>query len=207
MKKNKQLPYSKFKNIVGGKASNVDTKLTQAALLLEYSFGFKVDFKNRIIVICGDIESAVFEIVEAAMTEMESQSRKAITFKINSPGGEVYQALAIVGRMRNSKCQILTEGYGHMMSAATIILAAGDKRSASKYSFFMHHESSYSVDGKHSEIKSEVANAEREESKWSEWMEEFTNKPKKFWKNSGVGTNAYFSAEELVELGVIDNVF
>lgn len=206
MKKSKHLPKHRG-DILSGKASNVDTKLTQAALLLEYSFGFKVDFKNRIIVICGEIDSNVFEIVEAAMTEMESQSRKAITFKINSPGGEVYQALAIVGRMRNSKCKIITEGYGHMMSAATMILAAGHQRSASKYSFFMHHESSYSVDGKHSEIKNEVANAEQEEARWSEWMEEFTKKPKKFWKNSGVGTNAYFAADELVELGVIDEVF
>jgi ATP-dependent Clp protease protease subunit len=206
MKKNKLPSPPKFKNIVGGKA-NVDTKLSQAALLLEYSFGFKVDFKNRIIVICGDIDSSVFEIVEAAMTEMESQSRKTITFKINSGGGEVYQALAIVGRMRNSKCKILTEGYGHMMSAATMILAAGDERSASKYSFFMHHESSYMVDGKHSEIQNEVANAEREEDFWAQWMEEFTKQPKKYWKKTGVGTNAYFSADKLVDLGVIDYVF
>lgn len=204
MKKNKHLP--KTKNIISGKASNVDTKLTQAALLLEYSFGFKVDFKNRIIVICGDIDSNVFEIVEAAMTEMESQSRKAITFKINSPGGETYQALAIVGRMKDSKCKIVTIGYGHMMSAASLILACGDDRSVSKYSFFMHHEASYGVDGKHSEIKNEVAQAEREEDCWADWMTEFSKQPWKFWKKTGVGLNAYFTPEKLVELGVIDYI-
>lgn len=204
VKKNRSV--NKSRNLISGKASNVDTKLAQAALLLEYSFGFKVDFKNRIIVISGDIDSDTFEIVEAAMTEMESQSRKTITIKINSPGGEVYQALAIVGRIRDSKCKIVTIGYGHMMSAATMILAAGHDRSASKYSFFMHHESSYEVDGKHSEIKNEVAQAEIEDDCWSEWMEELTKKPKKFWKKTGSGVNAYFKPKELVGLGVIDYV-
>lgn len=192
---------------ITGKANNIDTKLAQAALLLEYSFGFKVDFKNRIIVLSGDIDANAFEIVEAAMTEMESQSRKSITFKINSPGGEVYQALAIVGRMRESKCRIITKGYGHMMSAATLLLAAGNDRSASKYSFFMHHEASYGLEGKHSDIKNEVRQMETEEEYWAEWMAEFTSKDKKFWKKKGVGVNAYYTATDLIDLGVVDRVF
>lgn len=187
--------------------SNVDSKLTQAALLLEYSFGYKVDFKNRIILISGDIDQEAFEVVEAALTEMESQSRSTVTVKINSPGGEVYHALAIIGRLKESKCKIVTKGYGHIMSAATMILAAGDERMISRFSFFMHHESSYGVEGKHSEIKNEVGQMEKEEQCWAQWMEEFTKKPKKFWLSTGVGKNSYFSPEELIELGVADEIF
>lgn len=186
---------------------NVDSKLTQAALLLEYSFGFKVDFKNRIITISGEIDQDMFEVVEAGLTEMESQNRRSVTIKINSPGGDVYQALAIVGRIKESSCNIITKGYGHIMSAATMILASGDTRKVSKFAFFMHHESSYELDGKHSDLKNEVAQMEREEDCWAQWMEEFTTQPKKFWAKSGVGKNAYFNAEQLVQLGVVDEVF
>lgn len=190
-----------------GTRTNVDAKLTQAALFLEYSFGFAVDFKNRIISITGDIDKETFEVFEAAMTEMESQSRSTITIKINSPGGEVYQALAIVGRLKESKCNVVTRGYGHIMSAATLILAAGNKRYVSKFAFFMHHESSYEVEGKHSDVKNEVRQMELEEQHWAGWMSEFTSKTKEFWSKTGVGSNAYFSAAQLVKLGVADELF
>ena len=55
------------------------------------------------------------------MTTLENLNRKTITIKINSYGGDVYTALAIVGRMLESKCLLQTKGYGKIMSAATII--------------------------------------------------------------------------------------
>lgn len=207
MKKN-QKRINKTKNLIGlSTKANIDTKLTQTALLLEYSFGFKVDFKNRIITISGDIDQEQFEIVEAGLTEMESQSRAGVTIKINSSGGEVYQALAIVGRLKESKCKITTKGYGHIMSAATMILAAGDSRKISRHSFFMHHEASYALEGKHSHLKNEVKQAEKEERFWAEWMTEYSTAPKNFWATNGVGVNAYFTAQELLDLGVVDEIF
>ncbi len=186
--------------------TGVDNKLTQAALILEYAFEYNVNFKERTISISREIDEKEFDRIDNALTEMESQNRKAITIRINSPGGQVYQALAIIGRMKRSQCQIITEGYGHVMSAATMILAAGDKRKISKYAFFMHHEASYGVDGRHSEIKDMVKQTEKEEEQWCEWMAEFTKKPKAFWMKSGVRVDAYFSANELMELGVADEV-
>lgn len=187
--------------------ANVDSKLTQAALILEYAFAYNVNFKERVITISREIDEAEFDRVDNALTELESQSRKSVTIRINSPGGQVYHALAIIGRMKRSHCQIVTEGYGHIMSAATLILAAGDKRKVSSYSFFMHHESSYGVEGRHSQIKDYVKQAEREEQKWAEWMSQFTQKDKSFWLKKGVGSDAYFDADELLKLGVVDEVF
>lgn len=186
--------------------TSVDNKLTHAALILEYAFAYGVNFKERTITISREIDDIEFDRIENGLTEMESQSRKAITIKINSPGGQVYQALAIIGRMKRSPCQIITEGYGHVMSAATLILAAGDKRRISPYTFFMHHEGSYGVEGRHSTIKDVVKQTDKEEDKWCEWMGEFTKKPKSFWAKSGVRTDAYFDAEELLEFGVVDEV-
>ncbi len=187
--------------------ANVDSKLTQAALILEYAFEYNVNFKERIITISKEIDAEEFNRIDNALTELESQNRKSVTIRINSPGGEVYQALAIIGRLKRSPCNIITEGYGHVMSAATLILAAGDRRKISTYAFFMHHESSYGVDGRHSEIKAAVKQAEAEEHKWAQWMAELTSKDKKFWLTTGVTTDAYFDAEELMKLGVVDEIF
>lgn len=201
----RRIPKRNF--ISAANKGNIDSKLTQAALLLEFSFDYKVDFKNRVIKLSGEVNQEMFDMVESAMSELESQSREGVTVRINSPGGETYQALAIIGRFKRSKCMITTEGYGHIMSAATLILAAGDKRKMSEYSFFMHHESSYEVEGRHSDIKREVQQAEREEQHWAQWMEKFTKKPKAFWLEQGTGKNAYFTPGQLLKLGVIDEIF
>lgn len=186
--------------------AKLEDRLTHASLLLGYLFEDGVDFQRRVISLTGDVDESMFMKLDAALSEMESESRAAITIKINSPGGFVYQAMAIVGRMRHSKCKIVTCGYGAVMSAATLILAAGDKRLISKYAWFMHHESQYAVEGRHSEIKASVAQGEREEAQWAGWMADFSNKPKEFWLKNGTHVDSYFSAEELLDLGVADEL-
>jgi hypothetical protein len=76
---------------------------------------------------------------------MESEDKSTVTIKINSPGGSTYDAMAIIGRIRSAKCYIVTEGYGQIMSAASLILASGRKRRINKYAFLMWHEASYGV--------------------------------------------------------------
>jgi ATP-dependent protease ClpP protease subunit len=131
-------------------------ELERLALNLEYSFNRGVDLENRIIRLTEDIEEHHFDWFDSALTALEAENRKRVTLRISSYGGDVYSALGIIGRMRNSKCLIDTEGYGKIMSASTAILAAGHKRSMSSLAEFMHHESSYSVEGRHSEIQHEV---------------------------------------------------
>lgn len=183
-----------------------ESKISQTALHLEYLFD-GVDFKNRSITISEDIHEDLFIFVDAAMNEMERVNRKHITIKLNSPGGSVYEALAIVGRMKKSPCNIHTEIYGHTMSAATLIAAAGDVRKMSKYAFFMHHSSSYEVSGRHSEVRATVEQMEREERLWAKWMADLTTPDDEFWYETGKNVDAYFTAEECLELGVVDEVF
>lgn len=209
--KPKMEPKQKFKptrsSDVFAAAKASETKLSQTAMHLEYAFDRGVNFKDRTITITGPIETPWFDIVDAAMTEFERGSKKGVTVKIFSEGGSVYEALAIVGRLKKSKCHVVTEGYGCIMSAATIILACGDSRRMSEYATFMHHESSYEVGGRHSEIKNYVVHAEREERLWSKWMAEMSNKDQDFWLEFGKHLDKFFFAHECLEHGVIDEVF
>jgi len=196
------------------KPRNVSKKLKRptknveaVGLNRQYLFEYGVNFKERIITVSDEIAEGSFDLVDAALQEMEAESRKPITIRIKSPGGSVYEAIAMVGRIKASPCKIITEGYGMVMSAATMLLASGATRRVSKYTWFMHHESAYTVGGRHSEVKAYVAQAEREEQVWAIWMAELTGKPAKFWATKGVSVDAYFTAAQLVELGVADEVF
>lgn len=200
-------PKNNAKNLLTtGPKANADAKVTYAGLVFEYALLYNINLKDRVITLNGEIDESKFALIEAGFTLLESDNRQGITVRINSPGGSVYDALAIIGRMTSSKCHVTTEGYGHIMSAATLILAAGDKRKISKYAFFMHHESSYTVEGKHSAIKNLVNQSDLEDRKWCEWMAEFSKKDKDFWMTNGVGTDLYLTAEQIKEYGVADEI-
>ncbi len=178
----------------------------EKSLNLQYLFEYGVNLRQRIITLSTEIDDNSFELIDAGLQELEAISKEPVTIRIKSPGGSVYEAIAIVGRMKASPCKIITEGYGMVMSAATMLLSAGAERRVSKYCWFMHHESSYGVAGRHSEIKSYVAQQEKEEQVWARWMSELTKKDQKFWYKTGTHIDAYFTAEDLVELGVADEV-
>lgn len=176
---------------------------------LEFALEKAIDVDRRTILLTGEIDEKMFQVVDAALSEMEAVSQDPVTIKINCGGGEVYHALAIVGRLRESPCDITTKGYGMVMSSATLILACGDHRLMSKYGWFMTHEQSYSIDeSRQSTIKSIVTQAEREEKVWAGFMSEFTDGDSfEFWLKSGIKVDAYFSPNELVNLRVVDEIF
>lgn len=176
----------------------------QADIALKYG----IDVGARTIQLVGEIHDMTFCHIDTALTLMESQSKAKVTIKINSNGGSVYNALAIVGRMQASKCKIVTEVYGACMSAATMILAAGETRRMSKLAYIMHHEMSYEVAGTHSQNKHNVLQAEREGETWAITMEALTGTPKDVWREKGkAGIDWYLSSAEAKNMGIVDELF
>lgn len=203
MRKNKP---NKNANLSVSPKASVDSKLTYAALLLSYAFEYGVDFDNRVITLAGEIKQGWFDVVDAALTQMEAAGKATVTVRINSGGGDTYEAMAVVGRLTTSKCYIVTEGFGHVMSAATLILACGHKRKMHKYCRMMWHEASYGLEGRHSENKHTVKMIEEEEKLWCDVMSEYSNKDSKFWKKEGISLDRFFWADELLEYDVIDEI-
>lgn len=191
------------------KSTTIENKLSHASLMLSYDFEYGVDLQNRVIKLTGEVDDFMWEILDSGLNQLEAISKAKITIRINSEGGSTYHALAIVGRIKKSPAYIVTEAFGQVMSAATLILAAGRSRAISHYSFFMWHEASYDVGGRHSQIKHTVAQVEKEEKMWAEWMSKMTGELKsaKWWYENGVGKDAYFTAEELLNLGVVDEIY
>lgn len=177
-------------------------------LRIEHLFDKGIDYKGRSILITGSIEEHTFDFVDAAMSELERQStRSGITIKINSPGGDMYEALAIVDRIKSSPRHVTTVCYGHAMSAASLILSAGDKRLMGSRSWFMHHEPSYAASGRHSVNKQEVSQTERELQEWCRAMAEFSNQDYDFWYRATKNLDFYLNAQQCLELGIVDKIF
>lgn len=190
----------------------MSTEQDAAILLLELrvnaAFDRGVDIETRTVQLIGTVDEKMFKKLDAGLNMLESSSKKAITIKLNSFGGYSTDALAIIGRMRGSTCKIVVEAYGMVASAATIILAAGEKRRMSEYCQFMTHQSSYETSGKHKDNKEFVQQAEREEEIWASYMAKFSNKSADYWKSlHDTGEDKYLDAAECLQLGVIDEVF
>jgi ATP-dependent protease ClpP protease subunit len=184
---------------------------------LDLSLNQGIDLKNRTIRITGHIgdpggfnsEEEYFDYnhLEVALTQLESQSPTSpITIKINSFGGSVYEALAIVGRLKSSPCQIITEGYGAIMSAATLILMCADVRKISRYAVSMFHSAQYGLQGDHENIKEQVIQAEKEEKLWANYYAEFSNRSPAWWLKRIKKTEYYPTADEMLQLGAVDEI-
>jgi ATP-dependent Clp protease protease subunit len=196
-----------------------DSKLEILKHHLDTNLDHGIDFENRIIRVTGSIGDCSspltgggedyfdFNLLDIAMTKMETESTALpITIKVNSEGGLVYEAFAMIGRIKNSPCTIITEGYGCVMSAATLILMAGDIRKLSRFCCTMFHAMQYGTNGAHDDIKEHVAQAEKEMKQLAKYYEEFSTQNASFWTRKIKKKEYYPTAEEMLSHGAIDEV-
>lgn len=76
------------------------------------------------------------------MAELAGVDVKNLTLRINSPGGDVFDGLAILNSLRNHKATVNVVIDGLAASAASFIAMAGDTVSMSPNSMMMIHEAS-----------------------------------------------------------------
>lgn len=73
------------------------------------------------------------------VAELGKVQGKTLTVEINSPGGDVFAALAMYNALRASGKEIVAEVMGVAASAASLIFMAGDKRVMPKNTHLMVH--------------------------------------------------------------------
>lgn len=64
---------------------------------------------------------------------------KAVTVYINSPGGDMFEGIAIYNRLREHSQQVTTKVLGLAASAASVIYLAGQERQVASSAFLMIH--------------------------------------------------------------------
>ena len=98
---------------------------------------------DRIIFLGGEINDPVANLIVAQLLLLDSRDRKKpICLYINSPGGSVTSAMAIVDTMNHVEASVATICVGLAASAGGLILSSGEKgmRSALKNAEIMIHQ-------------------------------------------------------------------
>lgn len=107
--------------------------------------------KDRIIFLGTPVEHNTANLIVAQFLFLQAEDpKKDIFFYINSPGGSVYDALAIYDTMQYVTNDVQTVGIGVQASAAAILLSSGTKgkRFLLPNSTVMIHQPSSGTQGK-----------------------------------------------------------
>jgi len=72
---------------------------------------------------------------------LRSMGKGPVTVNINSPGGDIFEGLAIYNLLREHPGEVTVKGLGLAASAASVIAMAGDEVQVSRASFLMIHNS------------------------------------------------------------------
>ena len=107
--------------------------------------------ENRIIMLTGEIDDYLCDLIKAQLLYMENLNNKDITIYICSGGGDVYSGLGLIDTMEYIKPDIITVNTGIAASMAALILCSGTKgkRKALKRSRTMIHQPMSGMYGMH----------------------------------------------------------
>lgn len=164
--------------------------------------------KDRIIFITGEFTSSLADTVVAQLLFLEANdSEKDICIYVNSIGGSVSAMYAIYDTMNYIKPDIVTVGYGQIMSAGTFILAAGtkSKRHVLPNSEIMIHELSGHSGGKFGDMQVTYKHIERLYAKMARDYSDMTGQTIKKIQ-ADMERDFYMTAEEARDYGLIDHV-
>lgn len=89
------------------------------------------------------------------------EDHDTIFIYINSYGGNLYTTIQIINAIKNCNGTVITCLEGEVISAATLIFLAGHKHIINESGSFMVHKYSHSVEGKGSDVASQVKFTER----------------------------------------------
>ncbi len=164
--------------------------------------------KDRIIFLGSDVNETTANLVIAQMLFLQSEdAKKDIYFYINSPGGSVYDALAIYDTMQYVKCDIQTVGIGVQASAAAFLLSSGTKgkRFLLPHSTVMIHQPSSGTRGKVTDQEIDLKESLRVKRLLEEIMAKNTGqKPARIHED--MERDYWMNADEAKKYGVIDRV-
>lgn len=174
----------------------------------------RIDLKlleNSTCFINGEInEDSVGPAVKWLIYEnLDISKEKILTLYINSTGGDLYQAFGLIDVMRASPHVVRCIGIGSIMSAAFLIFASGDKgqRYAAKNTSFMCHQFTENSEGKYHDLKASMKENDLCNERMVAILKDATGlAPSVIKKKLLPASDVYLSAEEVVELGIADQI-
>ncbi|MDQ3076800.1 MAG: ATP-dependent Clp endopeptidase proteolytic subunit ClpP [bacterium] len=164
--------------------------------------------KERIIFLSGPIDDTVASITMAQLLFLQSEDpKKDISLYINSPGGSVTSALAILDTMNHIKPDVSTVCMGICASAGALLLSAGQKgkRFALPNSEIMIHQPWGGAEGRAADIEITAKQIIKTRAKLNEILAKNTGKSLSQIERD-VDRDYFMDADEAKKYGIIDKV-
>ena len=166
------------------------------------------------------VDSALFDRLDKNLDILESwplspEQDPTITIRMSNPGGDVYHMFGCYDRIKVSPCPIIIEGYGHIMSAGTIIFQAADKRRIAVNAKFMIHYGHEGFYGHSLEVEGRARETKRIITQMEDvYLEAINAKRKKDGEKNftrqqlrrRMTFDLFLNAYETVELGLADEI-
>lgn len=171
-----------------------------------------IDIKSRRIVLWSDLEeNTVSDVIKGILFLRETGSKSPIKLTISSLGGDLLEMLGLYDIIvADSSCPVFTYATGKCMSAAPLLVAAGQPgyRYATPNCIFMVHDfSQESTESTLDQMKHELKTLKLLKQNWANLMSKHTKMDHKFWlRLASRKHDFYFSATEAIEYGIIDKI-
>lgn len=164
--------------------------------------------KDRIIFLGEGVNSHTANLIIAQLLFLDNDdSKKDIYMYINSPGGSVYDALAIYDTMQFVKADIQTFGIGVQASAAAVLLSSGTKgkRFLLPNATVMIHQPSSGTRGKVTDMEIDLREGLRVKHRLNEIMAANTGQSVRKIQED-MERDYWMTAPEAKKYGLVDEV-
>lgn len=163
---------------------------------------------NRIVFLGHPIGPEVANLVCAQLLHLAAEHpERSLDLYVNSPGGDIDAALAVLDTMRHIRPAVRTVCFGSAGSVAALLVAAGEpgQRAALPNARFLLHQPASERQGQISDLLLAADVVDRQRRKIEQILAEVTNSsPEQI--RSDTDRDLAFDASEAVEYGLIDDV-
>jgi len=169
-------------------------------------FRIRNEADEPVEVLIYDVIDSWFGVsAEQFARELAEIDADAITVRINSPGGDVFDGIAILNSLRGHKARITTVVDGLAASAASFIAMAGDEIIMNRNSELMIHDASGMAVGNAATMTEMAEMLNRVSDNIASIYAERTGTDAHEWRDR-MRDEVWYSADEAVEVGLADRV-
>ena len=166
--------------------------------------------KERVIFFSGEVEENMCNIAVAQMLFLEAENPdQPISMYIKSPGGSVYDGLAVYDVMQYIKCPVHTYVTGWAASMGSFIAQAGEPghRYILPRAMTMIHQPSSGTRGKVSDMEIDLIESIRIKKEMTELYVKHNSKGKTYEEFvTLLDRDRWLTATQAVELGLADQI-
>ena len=181
---------------------------------------FGIDKEEPLIGLVGDITESATQQIAMMLLQFNGgmilrpaaeEREPDIEFFISSAGGSMSEMFAIYDLMRLVKenRDIATFGYGKIASAAVPLLAGGTKgkRHLAKHARVMLHHCSSNIGGSHPSVRANYNELKKVEDMMVQILAENSHMSAgEIYNIFSKNTDEYFSAQDALEMGIVDKI-